>query len=229
VLRTGQARDGAPDGGREVRTHMARALISVREAGPADLPGLAENWSRVRGALGSRWSRGLPEPSPKALAGLLDRVAASPGTVLLIALVDGSPAGMAYLTCRPLSPLHTARAAHVDYMHVHSGHRRGGVGRALLAAAASYAEQEGATQVAVNVHPGLRDANRFFARWGFAPLTVRRAVPTAVLRRRLLVAAAGPGGPPPNRRDAARRILRLRRSAAPAAPAEPPASPETAP
>ena len=35
------------------------------------------------------------------------------------------------------------------------------------------------------MHPGSRDANRFFARLGFAPLAVRRVAPVAVVRRRL--------------------------------------------
>lgn len=184
---------------------MTRAVISVREARPEDLPELAESWSRVHGVLG-RWSRGLPGPSAAELAGVLERAAAADGVRFVVALVDGSPAGMAYLTCRPLSPLHGTRVAQVDYMHVRDGFRRTGVGRALLAAAASYAEESGAAQVAVNVHPGLRDANRFFARWGFAPVSVRRAVPTAALRRMLL--GDGAVG---RRRETARRVLQLRR------------------
>ncbi|MFJ6214033.1 GNAT family N-acetyltransferase [Streptomyces sp. NPDC092296] len=190
---------------------MTRALISVREARPADLPELAECWTQVHGVLG-RWSRGLPAPTEQELAEVLRQAQAAPEVRFLVATVDGVPAGMAYLSCRPLSPLHGGRAAHVDYLHVRDGFRRGGVGRALLAAAASYAEEAGADRVAVNVHPGLREANRFFARWGFAPVTVRRAVPTSVLRRMLL--GDGPGGRlPPRRGAAARQLLRLRRTA----------------
>jgi GNAT superfamily N-acetyltransferase len=190
---------------------MARTMVAVREAGMADVPELAESWSRVHGVLG-RWSRGFPGPSAQALAEVVERAAAAPDTWFLVALVDGAAVGMAYLNCRPLLPLHKGRAAHLDYMYVRSGFRRSGVGRALLAAAASYADQAGAALVAVNVHPGLRDANRFFARWGFAPVAVRRAVPTAVLRRRLR------GEPAASRRgaagrEAARRMLRPRRSA----------------
>ncbi|MCD0481558.1 GNAT family N-acetyltransferase [Streptacidiphilus sp. ASG 303] len=190
---------------------MARTVISVREARPADLPELAEGWALVHGLLG-RWSRGLPGPSAEDLAEVLERAAGSPDARFLVASVDGAAAGMAYLTLRPLSPLHGVRAAHVDYLHVRDGFRRGGVGRALLAAAASYAEEAGVSQVAVNVHPGLRDANRFFARWGFAPVVVRRAVPVAALRRRLLGDAAG-ARTPARGREAARRVLQLRRPA----------------
>ncbi|AXI77024.1 GNAT family N-acetyltransferase [Peterkaempfera bronchialis] len=190
---------------------MARAVISVREARSADLPELAESWARVHGVLGP-WSRGLPGPTAEELAVVLRQAQATPDTRFLVASVGGAIAGMAYLTYRPLSPLHGVRAAHVDYMYVRDGFRRGGVGRALLAAAASYAEECGAAQVAVNIHPGLRDANRFFARWGFAAVSVRRAVPTPVLRR-MLLGDGGGGRGTSRRREAARRVLQLRRPA----------------
>jgi hypothetical protein len=37
----------------------------------------------------------------------------------------------------------------------------------------------------VSVTPTSRDANRFFARLGFAPLVIRRVAPLSVVRRRL--------------------------------------------
>jgi hypothetical protein len=61
----------------------------------------------------------------------------------------------------------------------------------------------------VSVHPGSRDANRFFARLGFAPMAVRRVAPVAVVRP-----AAGPGrGPPGDDHVVRRRARRLGRSA----------------
>jgi hypothetical protein len=36
-----------------------------------------------------------------------------------------------------------------------------------------------------SVYPQLREVNRFYARLGLAPVVVRRAAPTALLRRRL--------------------------------------------
>jgi hypothetical protein len=42
------------------------------------------------------------------------------------------------------------------------------------------------------VHPGSRDANRFFARLGFAPMVVRRVAPVAVVRRHLSQGEARP-------------------------------------
>ena len=41
-----------------------------------------------------------------------------------------------------------------------------------------------------NVPAQSREANRFFARWGFSSVVVRRVVSTSVLRRRLTPARA---------------------------------------
>ena len=64
-------------------------------------------------------------------------------------------------------------------------HRRRGAGRALVGAAATFAEERGVGQLVVSVHPTSREANRFLARLGFAPLTVRRSASVAGVRRRL--------------------------------------------
>jgi ribosomal protein S18 acetylase RimI-like enzyme len=71
-------------------------------------------------------------------------------------------------------------------------HRRRGAGRALVAAAAAYADEKGIEQIVVTVHPADRDANRFLARLGFAPVDVRRAAPVSSVRRRLMATELGP-------------------------------------
>ena len=102
-------------------------------------------------------------------------------------------------------------------------HRRRGAGRALVAAAAAFAEERGLDQLVVSVHPGSREANRFFARLGFAPLAVRRSAPVAAVRRRLPHGEARPPAehvvraPPPGARCCAvrRSPLAARRGRAP--------------
>ena len=54
-----------------------------------------------------------------------------------------------------------------------------------MAAAAAYAEELGVDSVVVGVAPAGRDANRFFARLGFAPLVIRRIASVPALRRSL--------------------------------------------
>jgi hypothetical protein len=39
--------------------------------------------------------------------------------------------------------------------------------------------------VSVGVFPAARESNRFFARLGFSPLVMRRAIATASLKKRL--------------------------------------------
>jgi hypothetical protein len=90
--------------------------------------------------------------------------------------------------------------------------RRHGVARALLLGVTCVAERQGAEQVLSNVPPAAREVHRFFARLGFAPLFVRRAVPTVVLRRRLSGDTRRPGVDDLLSR---RRSLRARRALEP--------------
>jgi GNAT superfamily N-acetyltransferase len=105
---------------------------------------------------------------------------------LVVAVADDdAPLGMALFTIAPANALLDVPALHVSHAVVADRHKRRGAGKALVAAAAAFAEERGLDQVVMSVHPGSRDANRFFARLGFAPLAVRRVASTAVVRRRL--------------------------------------------
>jgi ribosomal protein S18 acetylase RimI-like enzyme len=100
-------------------------------------------------------------------------------------------------------------SVYVSHLVVRPEQRRRGAGRALVAAAAAYAEEVGVDSVVVGVAPTGRDANRFFARLGFAPMVMRRIAPVASLRRAL--ASAEPGADTlPGRSGLARAIPRNR-------------------
>jgi N-acetylglutamate synthase-like GNAT family acetyltransferase len=92
---------------------------------------------------------------------------------------------MALLTVGTANALLDVPAVSMSHAVVGDRHKRRGAGKALVAAAAAHAEQLGIDQLVVSVHPGSRDANRFFARLGFAPLAVRRTAPVSAVRRRL--------------------------------------------
>jgi len=142
-------------------------------------------WAELR-EIGGRLERATP---PATADGALDRLLAitmDPDSRALIALSGDEVAGMAVLTCSQYAPLFDQVAVHVHYLHVREGHRRRGVGKALLAAAASFAEEIGAEHLLTSVLPQLRETNRFYARLGFSPVVVRRSVPVAVLRRCLM-------------------------------------------
>lgn len=125
---------------------------------------------------------------------------------------------MALFSVAPANALLDTPALHVSHAVVADRHRRRGAGKALVAAAAAFAEERGLEQVVVSVNPGSRDANRFYARLGFAPLAVRRVAPTAVVRRHLHGGEARPVEHVVRRRS--RRLGRVP-AAAPLGPADP--------
>jgi ribosomal protein S18 acetylase RimI-like enzyme len=81
--------------------------------------------------------------------------------------------------------LSDARLVKIVHIVVSRSSRHRGVGHALIGAAADFAAERHIDHVAASVYPSLRDASRFYARLGFAPVAVRRIAPVAVLRRRL--------------------------------------------
>jgi GNAT superfamily N-acetyltransferase len=109
----------------------------------------------------------------------------NPDHRVLVATSGDRVCGMAILTRTSLGPLSGITAVQLHHVIVSAAHRRTGVGHAILAAAASYGDEIGADHVLVGVAPGLRDANRFYARLGFSPVLVRRMTTVTALRRRL--------------------------------------------
>ena len=129
---------------------------------------------------------------------------------------------MMLLTAAAYAPLFEQRAVHAHYLHVKDGFRRRGVGKALLAAAVTFADEVGAEHVITSVLPQMRETQRFYARLGFGPVVVRRSATVSVLRRRLAptgrrVGDGQPAGPPslaapgPGRRRPRRRLTAVRR------------------
>jgi ribosomal protein S18 acetylase RimI-like enzyme len=97
----------------------------------------------------------------------------------------GDVIGVAVVGADPLSGLLDPPSVYVSHLIVAPEHRKRGAGRALLAAAAAYAEELGVESLVVGVSPTGREANRFLARLGFAPLVIRRIAPAAAVRRTL--------------------------------------------
>lgn len=163
---------------------MTRPSVAVRDAHPDDLPALMAMWDELR-SVGSRLERVMPVADEDGVLERLDAVTADPMSRALVATVDGQVVGMTVLTASKYAPLFDQRAVHAHYLHVRDGYRRQGVGKALLAAAVTFAEEEGAEHVLTSVMPQMRDTQRFYARLGFGPVVVRRSVPVSALRRRL--------------------------------------------
>ena len=103
----------------------------------------------------------------------------------LLALVDDMPVGYIVLSRRPMSFLIDTPCVSIEQIFVAPQARRSGAARALVSAAALYADRLGAEQIASSVPAQGREANRFFARLGFSSFVVRRVTTTSALRRRL--------------------------------------------
>ncbi len=102
-----------------------------------------------------------------------------------LAVVDERPVGYIVLTSRPLSFLTDSTCVSIEQIFVAPDARRSGAARALVSAAATYADRLGAEQVTSSVPSHVREANRFFARLGFSSYVVRRVTTTSALHRRL--------------------------------------------
>ena len=176
---------------------MVRGL-HVRAATDDDLPALLAFGDELREQLvpasseGGR-GRGVPPLARAQLEQRYREALADPDRhLVVVAEDDGETLGMAMFTIGTANALLDVRAVHMSHAVVADRHKKRGAGRALVAEATCFAEQHGIEQLVVSVHPGSRDANRFFARLGFAPLAVRRTAPVAAVRRRLTQAESRP-------------------------------------
>jgi len=137
-----------------------------------------------------------------------------PDVVVLLAEAGDRAVGVLVLRRGEVLPLSDVPAAHVDQLAVVPAERRRGVGRALLEAAARAADADGVARIVVSAPPTGREAHRFLARLGFAPLVVQRCASVPALRRSLRAQAAGrpeATDDDASRRDAVERLLTRRR------------------
>ncbi len=163
---------------------VQRRSVHTRIADPADVPAVAALWNELR-RLGARAERAV---NPLTVADATQRfseVVSQLDADVIVACDGPDLAGLAVVRVVQPDPLSPTRLLQMSNVVVASGHRRRGIGHALVAAAADYADSHGVDHVAAGVYPSLRDANRFFARLGFAPVTVERVAPVTGLQRRL--------------------------------------------
>jgi len=150
----------------------------LREAGPKRLPAVVGDAASMRAVAEARYLRALDDPAERLLVAV-DR--------------DDRIVGMTLLTLGSVSSMNDACSVMMGHFTVRTLIRRQGIGRALIAAATAWAEEMGVDGVAVGVYPSSREANRFYARLGFAPVSMVRVAPTASLKRRLGCEVPVPG------------------------------------
>lgn len=189
---------------------MFRKPVHVRDATPEDADALLEIWA---GFAARQPVDRDSSPSPRAeAASATARIAADPDQRLLVAVLDEQVIGAVHLLRAPLSPVHAEQAIHMSHLNVLESFRRHGVGRTLIEAAVSWAEEKDSSHVFAAASVSSRDANRFMARLGFAQIAVVRGATVSTLRAKL------PVEPPAGARVGARnhrnvgQVLAQRRS-----------------
>jgi GNAT superfamily N-acetyltransferase len=167
----------------ELRSDDVRPGVQVRAAIPDDLDGLVDLCleARAEAAVGAQ----LCSNDPERLRHQLGTLLTVSGGHALVGLLDGELAGLLVGRVVGPSPFTEEVSVHVEALYVRGRARRRGLGHALLAGAASIAEQAGAGHVYAVPLPGSRGVQRFLARLGFAPAAAHRVVSTEVLQRRL--------------------------------------------
>ena len=142
---------------------MMRSLVSLRTALPSDASVLAELWADVL-------RRADHAERVADLVKVIEAAAESPGDrLVVVAEYDGEVAGAVHLRCTTMTPINLEPLVQAISPHVFPQFRRRGVGRALMEAAVSYAEELGIGHVATAASSGSRDANRFMARLAWVP------------------------------------------------------------
>jgi ribosomal protein S18 acetylase RimI-like enzyme len=190
---------------------VSRFRVRVRTATVDDVDALV---ALVAGMddLGPVRGRAVARRGPDGFRAQCGRLLADPEHRVVVALgEDDAVLGAAVFGAETAGGLLDPPSVYVSHLLVDPAHRKRGAGRALVAAAAAYADELGVDSVVVGVAPTGRDANRFFARLGFAPMVMRRIAPVAALRRALVTADLGEGTLP-GRSGIARALPRSPRS-----------------
>ena len=157
---------------------MSRYSLTTRVATREDAPALAELWSdAVRRADRAEQAADLEL--------IVKGAAASPEQRVVVVEYDGQLAGAVYLRITTLSPLNLEPCVQAIHPRVFDQFRRRGVGHALMEATTAFAEDNGILHVVTAVPHSSRDANRFMARLGLAPVVMYRIAPTTLLRGRV--------------------------------------------
>jgi GNAT superfamily N-acetyltransferase len=157
---------------------VSRSLVTLRQADPGDALFLAELWAPAL-------RRADHHDHVCDAEEIVRRAAECDGERAVVAEYDGEPAGAVLLRVTTVTPLNLEPAVQVLSPTVLPQFRRHGVGRTLMEAAVTFAEECGVAQVATAAASGSRDGNRFLARLALAPLATFRVAPTAVVRARL--------------------------------------------
>lgn len=180
---------------------MSRAHLTTRTAELADAPFLARLWVDL--------CRRADHCDQVSDVEVLVKIAEeSPEQRLIVAELDGEPAGAVLVKLSTLTPVNPEPCVLALSLMVLPVARRHGIGRTLVEGAVTFGEELGVGHLVTAVDSGSRDANRFLARLGLGPKATLRFAPLAVVQSK--VAGSIPGRAPTGRQLG--QILAARRS-----------------
>lgn len=165
---------------------MSRINVRVRPVDLSDVPALVVLTQSVDISSGMFSGRPLLDSTAEHLAARFTEIVHERSRTLLVA-VDDTNRMVGLLVARQdeIGAIDLTPVLHVTHLLVLPRQRRRGVGRLLLTAAVHLADERGMDHIMATAGAGSREANRYLARLGFAPLVVRRIAATGVLRRSL--------------------------------------------
>jgi GNAT superfamily N-acetyltransferase len=188
---------------------MFRSAVSIGDAAPGDAEALIDVWRPMGN--GDRENDVTGLAVQEAVAAIA-RIAADPDQRLLVARVDDEVAGAVHLGRAPLTPVHSDTAVYVLHLQVTESFRRHGVGRALMEATVSWAEEKDIEHVIAAAAVASRDANRFMARLGLGQIAVLRGTTVPALRAKLPVEPPAAARVGPRNHRSVGHVLAQRRS-----------------
>ncbi|MEO6510095.1 MAG: GNAT family N-acetyltransferase [Nocardioides sp.] len=150
----------------------------LRDAAVTDAPRLAQLWSDVI-------RRGDEAEHVADMVRVVEMARDDAEQRVVVAEYDGDLAGAVHLRLVTITPLNLDLSVQVMSPTVFPDYRRHGVGRALMDAAVTFAEECGAGHVSAAAASGSRDANRFMARLALGPTATLRIAPTTAVRAKL--------------------------------------------
>lgn len=166
---------------------MSRVSARIRPAEIGDVDGLVTLTRMVDTSSGTFSGRALQRPDPEHLARRFAEIIKESERILLVAVEDqtGDVVGLLVARREEIGAIDVTPVLHITHLLVQPPFRRRGVGRSLLAAAVHLADELGVDRVLATAASSSREANRYLARLGFAPLVLHRVASTGVLRRAL--------------------------------------------
>jgi ribosomal protein S18 acetylase RimI-like enzyme len=160
--------------------------VRIRPAEHEDVKDLTALIKSVDTTSGIFSGRGLLDHDETHIQSRLEEILEEANRSLLVAVDDSAEVvGLLVARLDEIGAIDLTPVLHISHLLVAPKQRRRGIGRALLVAAVHLAEERDVDRVVATAAAGSREANRYLARLGFAPLVVHRVASTGTLRRSL--------------------------------------------